>query len=417
MNPKPEILIIGGGVIGVAVADALSRAGSAVVLIDRDLPGHGCSYGNAGWVAPCFATPLPRPGLLLKAARWMLDRRSPLRIPLRPDPALVAWLVRFLWNTRQERFVAGTRALVELSQYSLEAFGELASDRRRGLDLQRKGLLQVGLTPKGVTGLVADLRMMEAFGVEGTVLDEEGVREVEPSLTGPVAGGVHFPQEAHLEPLEAVRAFAKRAEDAGAQIIPSTEAIRFRRDGDRITGVLTTRGWIEPATVVLASGVWSRSLAAQVGLSLPLFGGKGYSVTVDRSATALRTPVLVAERKVAITPHSGRVRLAGTLELVKDHETMISPHRVDAIRKTATDLLGLPEWVSVDEPWRGLRPCTPDGLPVIGRSRRVPNLMVAAGHQMLGLQTAPATARLVTDLVHDHTPSFDPQPFSPERYE
>ncbi len=416
MTSKPEVLIIGGGVIGVAIANSLSRAGSEVVLIDRGLPGHGCSYGNAGWVAPGFATPLPRPGLLMKAARWMLDPRSPLRIPLRPDPALIAWLVRFLWNTRQERFIAGTRALVELSQYSLEAFEKLASDHRGGLDFQRKGLLQVALTPDGVTGLVRDLRMMEAFRVEGTVMDEEGVREFEPSLTGPVAGGVHYPGEAHLEPLEAVEALANRADDAGAQIIPSTEAIRFRREADRIAAVLTSRGWIEPETVVLASGVWSRPLAAQVGLRLPLFGGKGYSMTVDRSATALSTPVLVAERKVAITPHSGRLRLAGTLELVRDDET-ISPRRVDAIRDTAREVLALPEQAPIEKPWSGLRPCAPDGLPLIGRSRRVPNLIVAAGHQMLGLQTAPATARLVTDLMYDRTPPFNPQPFSPARYE
>lgn len=416
MNSKPEVLVIGGGVIGVAIADALARAGTDVVVIDRDQPGHGCSFGNAGWITPCFATPLPRPGLVLKAARWMLDRRSPLRVPLRPDPALVAWLIRFLWHTRRAQFVTGTKALVELSRYSLAAYQELAEQAGPELDFHRRGLLQVGLTPEGVRGILADLKVLATLGVNGTPLDEVGVRELEPAIAGPVAGGVYFPDEAHLEPLNAVRAMAERAERAGAQIVPFTEVGRIRTNGRLITGVRTNRGWFEPEIVVLAAGTWTRNLAAQVGLRLPLYGGKGYSMMLDRSATTLRTPVMIVEKKVAITPHSGRVRTAGTLELVRD-DPSISPQRAESIREATFELLGLPHDTPVQNVWSGLRPCTPDGIPAIGRSERIRNLIVAAGHQMLGMQTAPATGRLVADLVLERTPTFDPAPFSLARYE
>ncbi len=416
MNFRPEVLVIGGGVIGAAVADALARAGTEVVLIDKGRPGYGCSYGNAGWVAPCFATPLPRPGLLLKAARWMTDPTSPLRIPFRADPALLSWLVRFLWNARQTRFVSGTRALVELSEYSLEAFRELAREHPGGLDMKDQGLLQLGLTSKGVEQTATDLRLMEDFGVQGTVLDEQAVRELEPAITGRVHGGVHFVDEGHLEPLEAVRALLARAERAGARVIPDTEAIRLRYRGTKVCGVETTRGWLEPDEVVLAAGTWSRELARQVGVGVPVFGGKGYSMTLERSASELNTPIMVVERKVAITPHGSRIRFAGTLELVRDDRS-ISLRRVAAIRRTGTELLGVPDSYEVGEIWRGLRPCTPDGLPLIGRSSEVKNLILATGHQMLGLQTAPATGRLVADLVQDRSPTFNPAPFSPARFE
>lgn len=414
-NRKPDVLVIGGGIIGAAIADALAGTGTDVLVVDRGRLGHGCSYGNAGWVTPCFATPLPRPGLFWTALRWMADPVSPLHIPPRADPLLLEWLIRFATAMRPERFRRGTAALVELSKYSLEQYADLARSTPGGLDLQARGLLVIGLTEEGVHAAHEDLALMEELGVPGRALTADAIRELEPAITGPIAGGVHFTEEAHLEPGLAVEALVSRAGAGGARFVPDTEVIDVQARGGRIHSVLTTKGWIEPREVVLAAGIWSRALASRVGLRIPLLGGKGYSMIVDHTDPPLRTPIMVVERKVAITPHATRLRLAGTLELVKD-DFGVSLPRVRRIYETGAALLGLPKEYEPREVWRGLRPCTPDGLPALGRTKRASNLVVATGHQMLGVQTAPATGRLVADLVLGRTPTFDPAPFSPDRF-
>jgi D-amino-acid dehydrogenase len=410
-----DILVIGGGIVGAAIADAVSRDGSDVLLVERGTPGHGCSYGNAGWVTPCFATPLPRPGLLWKSLRWMADPESPLYIAPRPDPSLIRWLARFAGAMRTRPFQEGTSALVELSRFSLEHYASLSRTHAGGMDMIHKGLLLLGLTARGFAGTLQELEMMEGLGVQGKALNPHEIRTMEPAIKGPVAGGVHYPNEAHLEPLEAVRALLARAEAAGSRLMQDTEVIRLTTSGGRIDAVQTTRGWIKPREVILALGIWTREIAARISLRVPLLGGKGYSMTLDHPDTPLRTPVMVVEKKVAITPHGSRLRLAGTLELVKD-DFSVSTRRVETIYRTGGMLLGLPDPPRPKEIWRGLRPCTPDGMPIIGRPEGFQNLVLATGHQMLGMQTAPATGRLVSDLVHGLTPTFDPAPFKPSRF-
>ena len=412
---RADVVIIGGGIIGAACAADLAEAGADVVVVDRGAAGHGCSYGNAGWITPSFALPLPMPGMLPKVLRWLRDPESPLHIQPRVSPSLAWWLTRFLASMNEKALERGVAALTELSKFSLDSYLALADEARGHLDLKQAGLLLVANTEAGLQDARRELELVGPHGIEGWELDAFALREFEPAVVGDMAGGVYFPNEAHLEPLKAVQLLLGRARSFGARVRTGAEVFDFRHCGSSIDAVRTTRGWIEADQIVLATGAWSRQLGRQLSVRIPVMGGKGYAAIVPPFQPKPRIPLMLVERKIAVTPRATSVRLAGTLELVESNRG-ISARRLDAVINGSRAYLSVPRDVQVCEAWAGLRPCTPDGIPVIGRTARYDNLIIATGHQMLGLQTAPATGRLVTDLIFDRQPTFDPKPFDPDRF-
>jgi D-amino-acid dehydrogenase len=314
-----------------------------------------------------------------------------------------------------ERHERGTAALVPLSRYSLEAFAALDREFPGDFGFSPTGLLLVALTPAGLGHATHEAQRMERHGTVWRPLDAAQVRELEPAVTGDIAGGIYFPQEAHCEPHAVVQTMTRAATAAGARFEPNTEVFVFRREGHRLAAVRTTRGWMEADRFVLATGSWSAAHGRQLGFRLPVLGGKGYAIVVDGLPHPPHLPIKVLERRVAITPRDGSTRLAGTLELV-DGDESIAPRRVDAIVRGSRTVLDIPEAPHVVELWRGLRPCTPDGLPVIGFAPGYDNLLVATGHQMCGLHTAPGTARLAADLLTGEKPLFAPEPFRADRF-
>ena len=415
MSSRSEFLIIGGGVIGAACAMELATRGAGVTLVERGEIGHGCSYGNAGWLTPSLATPLPAPGMLLTCLKWMADPESPLYIHPRPSLELARWLLRFARSMNRADFERGSRALIALSKWSLEAYERMSRELPDSFGFERRGLLMLGLTGAGVASARRELDLAERHGLTGTPLDADGVRALEPAITGRIAGGVHFTGEGHLEPLLAVRAMTAEAERRGARIVRGCEVFGADVAGRRLEGLRTTRGRLTADRYVLATGSWSKKLAAGLGLRIPVLGGKGYAILITPTEPMPRLPIKVTELRVAITPRQGSLRLAGTLEVV-DGDESISPRRVDAILRGSRQVLNVPATPEVVEVWRGLRPCTPDGMPVIGFARSLPNLFIATGHQMCGLHTAPATGRLAADLLTGATPLFDPAPFRADRF-
>jgi len=410
-----HVTIVGAGVIGMSAALDLTRRGVAVTVLDRGEVGGGCSYGNAGWLTPCFATPLPAPGVLTKSLSWLLDPDSPLYIKPSIDPSWMRWMARFVLATTAGRFERGTQALMALSRFSLGAYAALDRELPGAFGFSQKGLLMIAQTPATFADACRDARAMERRGVTIRILTPEQVAELEPALRGPIAGGVYFPDEAHCEPLAAVEAMARSAQRLGAVVESGVEVLGFRDASGRIEGLRTTRGVLDVDRVVLATGSWSKALARGLGLRVPVLGGKGYAVTVRGIDPPPRLPIKVVDRRIAITPREDSVRLAGTLELV-DGDLSITARRVEAIIRGSRTVLDLPDPPDVVEVWRGLRPCSPDGLPLIGFAPRHVNLVLATGHQMCGLHTAPGTGRLVGDLLTGAVPSFDPEPFRPDRF-
>lgn len=415
MSPdERDVLVVGAGVVGMACALELARGGARVTVIDKGEVGHGCSYGNAGWLTPCFATPLPAPGMIGKALRWLFDPESPLYI--QPRLSSLGWLLRFLRATGERRFRAGTAALTALSTASFTAYERMAADED-AFAFRRDGLLVACETDDGWASARQELAIAQDNGIAGEALDADAARAREPAIAGPLRGGVFYPDEATAEPLAVVQTLARLAAAAGADIRPGVEVYDFDVVGGRVAAVRTTRGTLAADVVVLATGAWSRPLARRLGLRLPVLGGKGYAVIVPRFEPAPARPVMLLERKIAVTPRPGSstVRFAGTLELV-DGDFGVSPRRVAAILRGAREMFRVPAEAPVAEVWRGLRPCTPDGLPIIGFARAPRNVFVLTGHQMLGLHTAPASGKLAAELVLGRTPSFDAAPYRADRF-
>ncbi|AGH95261.1 NAD(P)/FAD-dependent oxidoreductase [Pseudobdellovibrio exovorus] len=414
-NLKADVLIVGAGVIGLACAYELSRAGAKVVVIDKFEPGYGCSYGNAGWITPCFAMPLPMPGMLLKSFKWLLDPESPLYIKPELNPTLISWLLSFMASMTQKKMLSSVDALTQISVQSLKLYQELAAKTDKSFSFEQKGLLMVAQSHDGLKYARQEMELVSRNGIPGKLMMEDETRAFEPSLTKRIKGSVFFSQEAHAEPLQVTQTLAHEAQKLGAVILPKTEVIDFQLSPKGIASARTTRGIFEADQFVLATGAWSHHLGQTLKLKIPVLGGKGYAIITDPLEVNPQRPMMLVEKKVAVTPRNGTLRLAGTLELVNQDETFTT-RRVEAIVRGAREFMNVPETIRYHEIWRGLRPCTPDGVPVIGRTARYPNLLLATGHQMLGLQSATGTGKLIADLALGKTPDIDPKPFRADRF-
>jgi len=413
--PRCDVAVVGGGVVGLACALELARRGAAVTVLERDRLGHACSYGNAGWLTPALAFPLPAPGMVWTATKWLFDPDSPFYIQPRFDFGLAAWLVRFLAATRRARFERGTAALVELCRWSVDAWAELAARAPEPFGFQRLGLLAIYEHEAAFAAGRANAELVARHGVPFEVWSAEQVREREPAVRGAQVGAYFYPHDAHCEPYAAVRALAAEAARAGVRLVEAAEVYAAeRRTGGGWT-LRTTAGTVDAGRLVVAAGAWSKRFGAQVGLRLPVLGAKGYSIVVPRGAAHPTRSLMLAERKLAINPHADTLRISGTLELV-DEDLSITRRRVDAIVAATRGMIALPDPLPPHELWRGLRPCTPDGMPLIGRARGHADLWLATGHQMTGLKTALGTGRLLAELMHGEPPTFDPAPFRADRY-
>jgi len=412
---KADVLIVGGGVIGLASAYELSRAGAKVILIDKSDPGYGCSYGNAGWITPCFSMPLPMPGMLLKSIGWLTDPESPLYIKPEPSWTLFRWLLRFLLSMNRKQMLTSVDALTAISKQSLRLYKELAQKTDKPFSFEQKGLFMVAQSDEGYRYARTEMELVARNGIPGVLMGEEEARAFEPALTQRIKGGVFFSEEAHAEPLQVTQTLAHEARKLGAQILSKAEVIDFQLGPQGIASARTTRGVFVADQFVLATGSWSPRIAQTLALRVPVLGGKGYAIITDPLTPNPQRPMMLVEKKVAVTPRNGTLRLAGTLELVNQDETFTT-RRVEAIVRGAREFLNVPQTIRYHEIWRGLRPCTPDGVPMIGRTDRYPNLILATGHQMLGLQSAPGTGKLVADLALGRTPEVDPHPFRATRF-
>ena len=410
---EPDVLVVGGGGIGACVAYELAREGAAVALVEKGPRlASGCSAGNAGLIHPSHATPLATPQSLRQGIAWMLRRDSPFY--LRPRPAIVPWLVRFAAASTHARARAGTAVLRSLGAASLDLHVELAA---QGLDggFERRGVLHVYETERGFAVGREEARASRAAGLNVEVLGADEARAVEPALSAGVKGAAYYPEEAQCDPERFVEAVGRAAAELGARVETGVSVERLRPSRGRVEVVETSAGPVRPGSVVLAAGAWTGPLARTAGLYVPVEAGKGYHAEVDRGERPPAIPVFMQEARVIATPYADRVRLAGALELT-GLDLRIDPVRVGAVvaaaRRNVATLAGLP----VRRTWAGLRPCAPDGLPIVGRPERYENLVLATGHAMMGLTLAPITGRLVAELVASRTPSHDLRPLSPDRF-
>jgi D-amino-acid dehydrogenase len=415
MAKRVDILIIGGGSIGVCSAWFLADKGRQVTVVDRGQIGAACSYGNAGVIARSHIIPLPAPGVLLSGMKWVFNPESPLYIKPRLSLALISWLARFSAASLTAPTLRTMSLINDLIQASMTLYEEFASMGGSQFNFKHRGSLAIYKSSDGFEAGLKQAEWVRRFGIQSKVLDQAGVRQIEPTIQQQIVGGIYMKDDAHLNPFKFVVWLSARAQSKGVSFLTSTEVLGFDKSAGRISTVRTTRGDFEAHQVILAAGSWSPELAEDLGLTLPIQPAKGYSITVKSEEREGSMPIWLTESKVTVTPMGEVLRFAGTLELA-DLDFSINQRRVEAIRRAAREYLVGTDQYETLEIWRGLRPLTPDGLPIIGISKAWSNLIFATGHGMQGLALGPITGKLVTQLATGETPSVDMARLSEERF-
>lgn len=415
-NPR-SICIVGGGVIGLCCAWYARRAGFAVTLLERQGPdAEGCSHGNAGMIVPSHFVPLAAPGMVGMGLRMMRDSRSPFYVRPRVDADLIGWGVRFARAATARRVATAAPVLRDLNLASRAAFEEL-SETFADFGLTREGLLMLCRTQHALDEEARTAEMARRLDVPAEVLSRDEVQKRDPGVRMNVAGAVYFPHDCHLSPQKFVAELRRQLTDAGVDLRWNTEVTGWRVVGATVRAAQTAGGDIEADEWVIAGGSWSPSLVRDLRLRLPIQPGKGYSVTLAQPPVLPRLCSILVEARVAVTPMGQALRLGGTMEL-GGMDDSVNPLRVqgilDAVPRYFPDIA--PDGLQNLPVWKGLRPCSPDGLPYLGRFGRYRNLTAATGHAMMGLSLAPITGKLVAQIVAGETPQIALDLLRPDRY-
>lgn len=411
-----RIVVVGAGVIGLACAYSLKKRGREVIVLDMGQPGGACSKGNAGWITPSISAPIPAPGLMLASLRWMLQSDSPLYISPAAVPALARWLWRFWRYCNRRDFLHGLRAVSELNRKTLSAFDELERDGFQ-FELHRSGMLCVFLDERYMLRVLAEFGHYREYGYRmPTPVQGSDLTRLEPALSGAVTSGFLVEEEFHIRPETLIAGYVDRLRRMGVEIRSEVKVLGASgaRNGGRIRGVETSAGVVEGDQVVVAAGAWSGQVLEPFGVSLPVQAGKGYSITLNGAEPQLCRPLYLGEARVGGSPFNGATRFAGTMELSGVNERL-DRRRIVGIRAGIERYLRRPVEEGEGVEWVGMRPLTPDGLPMLGRVPGYQNLLVATGHAMLGITMAPVTGEAIADVITG-CPSPALAPFDPGRF-
>lgn len=414
-----HVLVIGGGVIGLCTALYCARRGWRVTLAERNGEQRdGCSFQNAGIVVPSHFVPLAAPGMVTQGLKWMWNPASPFYIKPRASWSLLHWLLNF-WRAANAAHVRrAAPVLRDLSLASRGCYEELAAPEN-DFGFVKSGTLMLCKTGGALNEEARTADQARALGIPAEVLDARETAALDPGVRMDIAGSVHYPGDCHLAPDRLVAGLQRRLVQAGAQFAWNTEIAGWRvEDSRRIRAAMSVGGTeIEADEFVLCAGSWSPQLARSLGLRLAIQAGKGYSLTLPCPRQSPRHCAILTDARVAVTPLAGALRFAGTMEIAGMNED-VNPARVRGIINAAQRYY--PDLRSDDfdgiEPWRGLRPCSPDGLPYLGRTVRYDNLVVATGHAMMGITLGPITGRLAADILSGEQPEMDLALLSPDRY-
>jgi D-amino-acid dehydrogenase len=428
-----RVVIVGAGIIGLSTAYYCARRGFQVTVVERKAAQRdGTSYGNAGMVVPSHFIPLAAPGMVALGLKWMWNPASPFYIKPRLNAALFDWGCKF-WRAATAAHVQRSAPVIrDLSLASRTCFEEFAALPGVEFGLVKKGLLMLCQTEHALQEEGKTAAQARALGVPAEVLDAKQTAALDPGATMNIAGAIHFPLDCHLSPAQFMAALQAQLVQLGVTFIWDSEALGFKLDGDRRLRALevgtsrcdvrtaqravpTTE--IEGDEFVLCGGSWSPQLAEQLELNIPMQAGKGYSLTLPQPRQLPQLCSILCEARVAVTPMGRTLRVGGTMEIAGLNED-INPVRVRGIIDSFCRYY--PEFQPADfdgvQPWRGLRPCSPDGMPYVGRTQKFSNLSLSTGHAMMGLSLGPVSGKLMAEVLANEKPSHDLTLLSPDRY-
>jgi D-amino-acid dehydrogenase len=415
-----RVIVLGSGVIGVTSAYYLAEAGHEVVVLDRqEGAALETSFANAGEVSPGYSAPWAAPGIPLKALKWLFMRHRPLFIWPRPDPDLIRWGLMMLRNCTAARYERNKGRMVPLAEYSRDRLRELRVDRGIAYDERSQGTLQLFRTQKMLDGTAKDIAILERFGVPYELLDVAGCVAVEPALglvREKIAGGLRLPGDETGDCFKFTQALAAVCRQQGVEFRNGVRIDELTTEAGRIAGVVTDRGTVTGDAYVMALGSYSPLLLRKIGVDLPVYPVKGYSLTIPITdpAGAPESTVMDETHKVAMTRLGDRIRVGGMAEL-DGYSSKLRPSRRATLEHVVTDLYPRGGDVAKASFWCGLRPMTPDGPPVIGRER-YDNLYLNTGHGTLGWTMACGSGRVLADLISGRTPEIAVQDLSLARY-
>ena len=415
-----NVVVIGGGIIGLSSAYYLQQAGHKVTVLDKSDFMDNCSYGNCGYVCPSHFIPLATPGIVRQGLKWMLNSQSPFYVQPRLSRSLIDWGLKFMKSATKEhveRSAGPLKDIALLSQYEYEQQWLKRPDLE--FAYQHKGLLEIFQTEAAAEHAHHTVEKAHELGLMDTqLLNREELQAKEPHTRINGLGAIFFRCDAHLYPDKLMRGLIRILLAAGVELLPHEEVRRFETGTGAIKKVVTQLHEFEADTVVLATGSWSREMAALLGTRLPLMPGRGYSITLEDSPYRLNYPAILVEGRAAITPMDGnKIRFGGTMEVTSTN----TPPRyqrvqgiLNAVKRFFPDFdVPMPP---LEKVWYGYRPCSADGLPYIGRIKKFNNVVVATGHSMLGLSLGAGTGKLVSELVDGQPSSIDLTPFAVERF-
>ena len=415
-----KVIVMGAGVIGVTTAYYLAKSGCEVSVIDRQ-PGAGLetSFANAGEISPGYASPWAGPGVPLKAVQWILDRHGPLVLRPQFDPAMWRWILQMLRNCTSRRYAINKSRMVPIAEYSRDCLRELRAETGIAYDHRSQGTLQLFRKQSQLDHIGGDVDILKQYGVPFEVLDRQGCIQAEPALAGAPAsfvGGLRLPDDETGDCHLFTQRLMAMAEAIGVRFVANTQIERIAVEGDRVASVVTSAGPVAADAYVMALGSFSPLLLRPIGIDIPVYPVKGYSITVPvvDDGGAPQSTVMDESYKVAITRLGDRIRVGGTAE-VGDYRGKLATGRRLTLERSLLDLF--PRGGDLTEPlfWSGLRPMTPDGPPIIGQAR-YKNLYLNTGHGTLGWTMACGAGRIIADQLLGRSPGISTEGLSLQRY-
>lgn len=418
MASAPDtVLVVGAGVIGIACAHYLARAGFAVTVIDQGRIGGGCSHGNCGQIIPSHVLPMTEPAALREGLKSLFLRDAPFKVRPQWRASMLWWLWQFARRCTAARMRAAARPLQAILESSMREYVETVL-AETGVDAQwrRDGLLYVLRTRRGMAAFARQDAMLRAqFGVSACRLEGDALPAFDPALRPGLAGAFHYADDASVRPDVLVRNWAAFLRDGGVRFEENCRLLAVRTARGRVAGFDTDGGLRTADHYVIAAGAWTSRLASDLACPIPLEPGKGYSLTTTMPTRPPAHPMLFPEHRVAVSPFRDGIRLGSMLELC-GFDTSIPSRRIRQLVESARRFLVEPVGAQTLETWFGWRPITYDSLPIIGRIPTLDNAVLATGHHMLGMSMAPATGRLVAEILAEETPHIDMAPFSATRF-
>jgi D-amino-acid dehydrogenase len=412
---KGKVIVLGGGVIGLCSAYYLKNSGFEVTILDKGDFSSGTSFGNAGMIVPSHFVPLAQPGMIAKGIKWMFDAESPFYVKPRFSRSLLDWGWKFYQHSSEKHVTGAAQLLKELNLESKKLYVSLC-DQFEDIKIDEKGLIMYCQTQRALDEEATLANQAMKLGLKAVVMDNQQLNDLDPNLTLDVKGGVYFPEDAFFSPKLFLEKLKSDLKAAGVKMVSHVDDLKFVVHED-LKSIDTNQGLFSADQFVISAGVWTGKLAQFLGLNIPMQPGKGYSFTLEHPVETPSICSILTEAKVAVTPMSEGLRFAGTMEIGALNFD-VDQRRVHGIKKSIGKYFPSFKMTDFNEAkiWTGLRPCSPDGLPYIGRTKKLPNVLLATGHGMMGMSLGPITGKLITEIAANQSPGIEISKLAVERF-